>query len=179
MTIISHSTMSTEKMFTNLIMEFPEDSNSGSMNPHHDALVISLQVANFMIKRVLVDTGSSANIIFAAALADMGAELEKINRRTTVLIGFSGEQKFTIGEITLPVYARWINKMTNFLVLDCPSAYNIIIGRPWIHRMRVVSSTYHQVLKFPTKRGIQEIRGDKVASKGCYQTTLKAKTHSA
>ena len=104
MTNNSHSTMSIEKTFTNLVMEFPDDSDSGSMNPHHDALVISLQVANFMIKRVLVDTGSSANIIFAAALADMGAEIERINRRTTVLIGFSGEQKFTIGEVTLPVY---------------------------------------------------------------------------
>ena len=64
-----------------------------------------------MIKRVLVDTGSSANIIFAAALVDMGVELEKIKRQTTMLIGFSGEQKFTIGEITLPVYAGGINKL--------------------------------------------------------------------
>ena len=72
--------MSVEKVFTDSIIGFPDDGNSHNLNPHHDALVISLQVANFMVKRVLVDTGSSANIIFASALADMGTELDKVNR---------------------------------------------------------------------------------------------------
>ena len=109
----------------------------------------------------------------------MGAELEKINRRTKVLIGFSGEQKFILGEVTLPVYAEGVNKMTTFLVLDSPSAYNMIMGRPWIHDMRAVSSIFHQVIRFPTKWGVKEIKGDQQASRSCYQTTLKAKAASA
>ena len=91
--------------------------------------MLSLQVVNFLIKRVLIDTGSSANIIFTTTLADMSVDQNTISRRSTVLIGFSGEQKFTIGEIILPVYAEGINKMTTFLVLDCLSAYNMIMGR--------------------------------------------------
>ena len=97
----------------------------------------------------------------------------------TILIGFSGEQKFTMGEISLPVYVARINRMTTFLVLDSPSAYNLIMGRPWIHDMRAVSSTYHQVIKFPTKLGVQEIKDDRMASRSCYQTTLKVKAESA
>ena len=152
--------------------------NYSSANPHHDALVLSLQVANFLIKRVLIDTGSSANIIFTTTLADMSVDQNTISRRSTVLIGFSGEQKFTIGEIVLPVYAEGINKMTTFLILDSPSAYNMIMGRPWIHDMRAVSSTLHQVIRFPTRWGIREIKGDQQASRSCYQTTLKAKASS-
>ena len=48
----------------------------------------------------------------------------------------------------------------NFVVLDSPSAYNMILGRPWIHKMRAVPSTFHQVIVFPTKWGIKEIKGE-------------------
>ena len=40
--------------------------------PHHDALVISLTVANCLVKRILVDNGSSSNIIFLTAYKDLG-----------------------------------------------------------------------------------------------------------
>ncbi|KAL5827793.1 hypothetical protein ACOSQ3_019643 [Xanthoceras sorbifolium] len=67
-----------------------------------------------------------------------------IVRRSTILVGFNGEHKNTIGEIVLPVYAEGINLNTRFLILDCLSSYNIIMGRPWIYEMRVVPLTYHQ-----------------------------------
>ena len=44
------------------------------LTPHHDALVISLTVANCLVKRLLVDNGSSGNIIFHAAYMDLGLE---------------------------------------------------------------------------------------------------------
>ena len=59
------------------------------------------------------------------------------------LVGFSGKSKNTIGEITLPVYAKGVNKSTNFRVIDCLSTYNIILRRPWIHEMEAIPSTYH------------------------------------
>ncbi|XP_048613309.1 uncharacterized protein LOC125587173 [Brassica napus] len=66
------------------------------------------------------------------------------------LSGFSGEAKQTVGEITLPVYAEGINMSTKFLVVDCDSSYNMILGRPWIHGMGAVPLTLHQMVKFPT-----------------------------
>ncbi|XP_070035006.1 uncharacterized protein [Nicotiana tomentosiformis] len=51
------------------------------------------------------------------------------------------------------------------LVIDTDMAYNMILGRPWIHDMDVVPSTLHQVIKFPSQWGIRKIRGDKQASK--------------
>ncbi|XP_013588883.1 uncharacterized protein LOC106368462 [Brassica napus] len=146
------------------------------MAPHHDALVISLTVENCLVKRILVDNGSSSNIIFQTAYQDRGLEESAVTRKITPLIGFSGEVKQTAGEVTLPVYAEGINMSTKFLVVDSQSAYNMILGRPWIHDMGAVPSTLHQMVKFPTPWGIRIIKGDQENSRSCYQTSLKGKT---
>ena len=146
------------------------------LTPHHDALVISLTVANCLVKRTLVDdNGSSGNIIFQAAYNDLGLGENALTRRITPLIRFSGEVKQTAVEVTLPVYAEGVNMSTKFLVVDCDSSYNMILGRPWIHGMGAVSSTLHQMVKFPTPWGIKVIRGDQEYSRSCYQTTFKGK----
>ncbi|XP_056850749.1 uncharacterized protein LOC130500070 [Raphanus sativus] len=145
--------------------------------PHHDALVISLSIANFLVKRILVDNGSSSNIIFHSAFADLGLEPIALTRKAAPLAGFSGEVKQTLGEVLLPVYAEGIDQATKFLVVDCLSSYNVILGRPWIHDMRAVPSTLHQLVKFPTPWGIKAVKGDQENASSCYQTTLKGKTH--
>ncbi|XP_048626829.1 uncharacterized protein LOC125594815 [Brassica napus] len=144
--------------------------------PHHDALVISLTVENCLVKRILVDNGSSSNFIFQTAYQDLGLEESALTRKITPLIVFSGEVKQTGGEVSLPVYAEGINMSTKFLVVNCQSAYNIILGRSWIHDMGAIPSTLHQMVKFPTPWGIRIIKGDQENSRFCYQTTLKGKT---
>ncbi|XP_062088680.1 uncharacterized protein LOC133795242 [Humulus lupulus] len=156
-------------------ISFSTTESTKLLNPHHDALVIALYIANCLTKRILINNGSSANILFLSALREMGIDESKIIKKTTILIGFSGEQKNTIGEIELPVYAEGVNLCTRFLVVDSPSAYNVILGRPWIHEMEAVPSTYHQVLRFPTKWGVKEIKGQQKDSRACYQTTMKPK----
>ena len=93
----------------------------------------------------------------------------------TVLTGFNGESTTAVGKIKLPVFTAGENKMTSFLVLDCPSAYNIILGRPWIHAMKVVPSTYHQRIRFPTNREIKEIKGCQKVVRTCYLHSMKLK----
>ncbi|XP_056843144.1 uncharacterized protein LOC130495693 [Raphanus sativus] len=144
--------------------------------PNHDALVISLTIANCLVKRILVDNGSSSKIIFHSAFADLGLEPTALTRKATPLVGFSGEVKQTLGEVLLPVYAEEINQATKFLVVDCPSSYIVILRSPWIHDMGAVASTLHQLVKFPTPWGIKAVKGDQENARSCYQTTLKGKT---
>ncbi|XP_031247982.1 uncharacterized protein LOC116105714 [Pistacia vera] len=157
------------------VIQFKDDEPVTLAALYHDALVVSLQIANILVKRVFVDGGSLANILFLEAVKAMGLEEANINRRLTLLVGFSLEQKYTIGEIVLPIYAGRVNKQTVFLVIDCPSPYNVILGRPWIHDMWAVPSTFHQTIRFPTKWGVREIKGDLKASKDCYKNAFKSK----
>ncbi|KAJ9541697.1 hypothetical protein OSB04_028203, partial [Centaurea solstitialis] len=139
---------------------FDQDDIHGTYQKHHDALVIQLTIGNCSTKRVLTDGGISANVIFADTLTIMGIERSNIIRRTTTLVGFNGDTTNTIGEITLPVFTKGINKPTKFNVIDRQSAYNAILGRPWIHDMKAVPSTYHQKIKFPSPWGVQEIASE-------------------
>ncbi|XP_019246516.1 PREDICTED: uncharacterized protein LOC109226177 [Nicotiana attenuata] len=71
----------------------------------------------------------------------------------------------TRGEIPLPTNVKGVMKMTLFEVVDGDMGYNMILGRPWLHEMKVVPSTYHQLLKFPISKGIKQIRGDQTEAR--------------
>ena len=72
---------------------------------HHDSLVIKIQVGTSNVGRVLVDGGSSVNIIMIDTLRKMGIKDDQVITKSNVLVGFSGEIKHTIGKIELPTYA--------------------------------------------------------------------------
>ncbi|XP_074354097.1 uncharacterized protein LOC141693012 [Apium graveolens] len=103
----------------------------------------------------------------------MGLAKSDMIKKSMTLVGFSGETKRTLGEITLPTYTQGVNLLEKLCIIDVDSTYNIIMGRPWIHNLKAVPSTYHQVLKFPTPWGAQEIRGDQDMARECYRTCLK------
>ena len=73
----------------------------------------------------------------------------------TPLYGFDGEMVYIEGAIQLPVtfgvHPAKVTQMVDFLLVDQPSAYNAIIGRPALNALRVVVSTYHLTMKFPAR----------------------------
>ena len=60
-------------------------------------------------------------------------------------------------------------------MVDCPSSYNVIIGRPTINRWKAAMSTYCLKVKFPTDNGVSEVRGDQILARECYQAILAMK----
>ena len=60
-------------------------------------------------------------------------------------------------------------------MVDCPSLYNVIIGRPILNKWKSATSTYCLKVKFPTDNRVGEVRGDQVLARECYQAVLAAK----
>ncbi|KAK4403112.1 Transposon Ty3-G Gag-Pol polyprotein [Sesamum angolense] len=149
---------------------------------NNDAVVISVTIANFWVKKVLVDSGSSADIIFHKAFSQMGINNVELTRINTPLTSFSGNIVEPIGEVTLPIslgsYPRRATKMIKFLVVDAPSAYNVILGRPSLNSFQAIASTYHLKLKFPTLAGIGEEIGDRRQARECYANSLKGESNN-
>ena len=92
------------------------------------------------------------------------------------LVGFGGMKVQPIGTITLPVVVRThpqqVTRNVNFLVVDCSSSYNAIIGRSTLNSWKAVTSTYHLSIKFPTEYGVGEVQGDQLAARECYLAML-------
>ncbi|KAL0373708.1 UNVERIFIED_CONTAM: hypothetical protein Sradi_3286500 [Sesamum radiatum] len=129
-------------------------------------------LANYEVGRIFVDSGSSADILFGEAYDQMNlgdVSLEKVN---TSLYGFAGEVVHPRGMVSLPLtLGRGTTRKTcllMFLVVDVPSAYNVILGRPTLNTFQAVISTYHMKIKFPTPGGVGEVQGDPLQSKRCY-----------
>ena len=65
-----------------------------------------------------------------------------------------------------------MTRQLDFLVVDCPSSYNIIIERPTLNRWKAATSTYCLKVKFPTDNEVGEVRGDQILARECYQAVL-------
>jgi predicted RNase H-like nuclease (RuvC/YqgF family) len=73
--------------------------------PQTDALVLSLAIANHKIHRILIDIGSSADILYRSAFEQMKIDLNKVIPAKHLLVGFTGEQVLPLGSIELSVMA--------------------------------------------------------------------------
>ena len=49
---------------------------------------------------------------------------------------------------------------STFYVMDILPSYSCLLGRPWIHNAGAVTSTLHQILKYPTKGKIIIVHGE-------------------
>ena len=63
-----------------------------------------------------------------------------------------------------------------FLIVDAPSAYNMLLGRPSLNAIRAVPSSYHMVIKFPTENGVGMVRGNQRIARECYSASMKQNT---
>ena len=159
---------------------FSNSDMEDCQHPHDDPLVIKVVVANKTIHRVLVDNGSSTDIIFASAFEKMGIGREKLEPVNACLRGFSGERVLPLGSIqlvlTLGHPSCQATRTIRFPIVDAPSAYNMLLGRPSLNTIRAIPSAYHIVIKFPTANGVGMVRGNQRIARECYSASMKQKT---
>ena len=109
----------------------------------------------------------------------MKLDKKRIRPFTSPLVSFTGDRIVPRGIVTLTViagtYPTQVTKEIDFLIVDCPSTYNIILGRPALNKLRAAMLTYYLKLMFPTAHGVGEIRGDQVLARECYQATLASR----
>ena len=77
--------------------------------------------------------------------------------------------------VTVGTHLKQLTRQLDFLVVDCPSSYNVIIGRPTLNRSKAATSTYCLKVKFSIENGVSEVKGDQVLAMECYQAMLAAK----
>ncbi|XP_021851664.1 uncharacterized protein [Spinacia oleracea] len=129
------------------------------------------------VKRILLDTGSSSDIMSMECFSRLAHDPKTIESIHYPIIGFGGSIIQPVGVINLPVRIgdrKDGRKMgVDFLIVNDLTAYNVILGRPTPNKITAVVVTHLMLLKFVSDDGaIGTIHGDQQQARDCYLTTL-------
>ena len=96
---------------------------------HNDALIVTMLI--------LVDRGSSVNILYGSVLNKMEDTTEiaqaMISPQIQSHLYGDGNETHSLGIIALPVHVDSYNVITKFYMDDMESPHNAILGRSWLH----------------------------------------------
>ena len=108
---------------------------------------------NYIIRKVLVNQGSSVDILYASTLQKMQIPKSSLSQNNGDLVGFSRERVNVLGVIELrTTFGFEANSRTidvRYLVIDSQAQYHMVLGRPSMNTLGAVVSTSHLALKFP------------------------------
>lgn len=127
---------------------------------HNKALHISIECKGTTLSHVLVDTGSSLNVLPKSALMKIDYAGVEIRPSDLIVKAFDGSKRSVFGKVDLPVKIGPQTFMITFYVMDIHPAYCCLLGRPWIHGAGAVTSTLHQKLKYPAGGKIVTVCGE-------------------
>ena len=156
-----------------LVMGFSDEDKIGTIQPHDDALVITFQIGGYDVKRVMVDQGSAAEIMYPDLYKGLSLRAEDLKPYSSPLVSFEGKVIIPKGQIRLPVQTSSETMEVDFIVVDAYSPYTAIVVRPWLHTLGAVSSTLHQKIKYPSEGQIEEILGDQTMARQCMVAAIR------
>ncbi|XP_075665704.1 uncharacterized protein LOC142635435 [Castanea sativa] len=112
-----------------LALSFSENDKFGTIQPHDDALVVTLKI---------------------------GGDLTSYD---SPIVGFDGKMVIPIGQVKLSVQTVSKFVEVNFIMVDAYSPYTAIVARPWLHAIGAVPSTLHLKVKYPSGDQFEELIG--------------------
>ena len=133
-----------------LVLGFSDEDKIGTIQPHDDALVITFRIGGYDVKRVMVDQGSAAEIMYPDLFKGLSLRAEDLMPYSFPLVSFEGKVIIPKGQIRLPVQTGSETVEVDFIVVDAYSPYTAIVAKPWLHTLGAVSSTVHQKIKYPS-----------------------------
>ena len=158
-----------------LVMGFSDEDKIGTIQPHNDALVITLRIRGYDIKRVMVNQGSAAEIMYPNLYKGLNLKVEDLTPYSSPLVSFERKIIIPKGQVRLPVQIDLEVMEVDFIVIDAFSPYTAIVVRPWLHILGAISSTLHQKVKYPSEGQIKEILGDKALARQCIVVAIQHK----
>ena len=136
-------------MVAMLTLGFSEEDKEGMLQPHDDALVVTIRIRRYDVRKVLVDEGSEVQIMYLDLYKGLNLRPEDLVKYDSPLVGFDGRLVIPCGMIRLTVQVGDEEVQVDFIVVEAYSPYITILASPWLHAVRVVSSTLHLKVKYP------------------------------
>ena len=148
------------------ILRFLDKDKLGTIQPHDDALVITLKIGGYDVKRVLVDQGNAVEIMYPSLYKGLNLISKFLTAYDSALVSFEGKTVIPKGQIRVVE--------VDFIMVDSYSPYTAIVARPWLHALGAISSTLHQKVKYPSHGQVKEIVESQSMARKCM---VAAKLH--
>jgi len=155
------------------VLSFSDEDKAGTLQPHDDALVVTLRIGGYDVKRVLVDQGNDTKIIYLDLFRGLKLRPNDLTCYDSPLIGFDGKIVFPRGQIRLPIQAGSEVVEVNLIIVNAYSPYTTIVARPWLHAMEVMSSTLHLKVMYPLGDQIKELIGNQSMARQCLVVAIR------
>ena len=140
---VSYSFAPGSALLVNGILTFSESPLKQLVQPHDYDLVLTLEVGRHLMKRILVDPSSAADLLYLPSPIQSGYKPDNLHNPGRVLVNFNGTLTHSLGEIVLPISAGPVTSLVSLIVIDELSNFNAILGATWIHTMKAFPSSYH------------------------------------
>nr|XP_023880675.1 uncharacterized protein LOC111993055 [Quercus suber] len=141
------------------ILSFSEEDKIRTTQPHDDALVITFRIGDYDVKRVMVDDGSGAEVMYPDLYMGLRLKSEDLTPYNSPLMSFDGKLVIQKGMIRLPIQTGLEIVEVNFIVVDTYSPYTAIVDMPWLYTLGAFASSLHQKVKFPSRDQVLKICG--------------------
>ncbi|KAK0583180.1 hypothetical protein LWI29_034348 [Acer saccharum] len=156
-----------------------EDSDGIDAKPN-DAIVVGVRIAHRDVLRVMIDNGSSADILSARVYDELRLDRKDHEPFHVPLKGFGGAKVRSLGTVKLPVrfgtVPCWRTILLDFVIVDIHNwPYNALLGRPFLNKARAVTSTHALEIKFRTEFGVGELRGSQEMARRANLSIFKDK----
>jgi hypothetical protein len=132
--------------------------------PGNAPLVLKAQISAYDVDRIFIDAGSGINLIYVKTLRAMHISLEFLKPTDCSFHGIvPGSANYPLGRIVLNICfgnrQNYIREKIDFEVMDWPSQYYAILGRPAFLRFMAVHHYTYLVLKMPGPKGTITVKG--------------------
>ena len=111
-------------------LSFLDEDKVETLQPHDDALVVTLRIGGYDVKRVLVGQSSSAEIMYPNLFKELKLRTEDLACYDSPLIGFDGKIVSPKSQIQLPIQAGTEVVEVNFIMVDAYTPYTAIVAKP-------------------------------------------------
>ena len=149
------------------VLSFSEEDKVRTIQPHDDALLITLRIGGYDVKRVMINGGSAAEIMYPDLYKGLKLKPEDLLPYSSPLMSFNGKLITPKSMIKLPIQTGPEIVEVNFIVVNTYSPYTTIVGRPWLHTLGAIASSLHQKVKFPSGDQVLEIQGCQPMGRQC------------
>ena len=146
---------------TNNYLTFTDEEILTKRRGHNKALHVSIKCLDHVIAHVLIDNGSSLNVMPKATLGKLPCEGIHMKPSALIVRAFDGSKREVMGEVELPIQIGPCVFQVTFQVMDILPAYSCLLGHPWIHSTGVIPSTLHQKLKYVMGDKLVIVSGEK------------------